>query len=105
MNRSDLNVTLDYYIGPGGRTATVKLYDKSGSRLKKVSGKQMGLHPLTFTPHVLGQPLPRPSYEVITFDGVVDIVEHRKMEPVFYMTDDPAVWEKWAPDANQSESK
>jgi hypothetical protein len=33
-----------------------------------------------------------PSYEAITVNGVADIVEHRRMEPLFYMTDDPNVW-------------
>ena len=41
----------------------------------------------------------------MTGDGVVDIVEHRKMEPIFYMTDNPAVWDKWAPDVNRSVAK
>jgi hypothetical protein len=33
-----------------------------------------------------------PRYKIVTINGVTDIVELRKMEPVFYMTDDPAVW-------------
>lgn len=104
IHRSNLRVTLDYYIGQGGRTAVIKLY-KNGAMLEKVEGKQLGSHPLTFTQHVLGQPPPEPAYEVITVGGVVDIVEHRKMEPIFYMTDDPAVWKKWAPDANRDLQK
>jgi hypothetical protein len=30
-------------------------------------------------------------YEAITVDGVTEIIEHRKMEPIFFVTDDPAV--------------
>jgi hypothetical protein len=33
-----------------------------------------------------------PAYEIITISGVDDVVEHRKMEPVFYIADDLAVW-------------
>ena len=33
-----------------------------------------------------------PAYEAVTVNGVTDIIEYRKMEPVFYMTDNPAVW-------------
>ena len=32
-----------------------------------------------------------PSYEVITVNGVIEIIEHRKLEPIFYITDDLAV--------------
>ena len=32
-----------------------------------------------------------PAYEVISVDGTVDVIEHRKMEPVFYLADDPLV--------------
>jgi len=35
-----------------------------------------------------------PSYEVITLNGITDIIEHRRMEPIFYVTDDPAVWKE-----------
>ena len=35
-----------------------------------------------------------PAYEAITVKGVVDIVEYRAMEPVFYMTDDPEIWKE-----------
>ena len=31
---------------------------------------------------------------VATVNGITDIIEFRKMEPVFYMTDDPAVWKE-----------
>jgi len=37
-----------------------------------------------------------PSYEVVKAGGVVDIVEHRRMEPRFWMTDDAAVWKSLA---------
>jgi hypothetical protein len=41
-----------------------------------------------------GFPSGYPAYEVITVNGMTDIIEHRKMEPMFYMTDDPAVWKE-----------
>jgi hypothetical protein len=34
------------------------------------------------------------SYEVVTVNGITEIIEHRKMEPLFYVTDDAAVWEE-----------
>ena len=35
-----------------------------------------------------------PAYEIITVNGITEIIEYRKMEPVFYITDDPAVWKE-----------
>lgn len=36
-----------------------------------------------------------PAYEAITVDGITEIIEHRKMEPVFYVTDDASVWAQY----------
>jgi hypothetical protein len=33
-------------------------------------------------------------YEVVTINGVTDIVEHRRMEPYFFMVDESAVSEE-----------
>jgi hypothetical protein len=41
-----------------------------------------------------GFPPGYPSYELITVNGIIEIIEHRKMEAVFYITDDPAVWKE-----------
>ena len=95
--RDHVTVTLDYYTAPLGRTATFSLYDSHKQQLRKVSGSQRGDHPLTLKNSSRGYP----SYEVITIDGLTDVVEHRAMEPTFYMTDDPAVREELGVPANQ----
>ena len=41
-----------------------------------------------------GFPKGHPCYIVITKDDITDIIELRKMEPFFYMTDDPDVWKE-----------
>jgi hypothetical protein len=38
-----------------------------------------------------GFPAGYPSYEIVSIGGVTEIIEHRKMEPIFYVSDDPAV--------------
>jgi hypothetical protein len=43
-----------------------------------------------------------PGYEVISIDGLTDVVEHRAMEPTFYMTDDAAVREELGVPANNA---
>jgi len=55
-------------------------------------GKQKGSEPLQLKYPPQGFPPGYPSYAIITVNGITEIIEHRKMEPIFYITDDPAVW-------------
>jgi hypothetical protein len=34
-----------------------------------------------------------PFYEVITIDGTTEVIEQRRLEPLFYVVDDPKVRE------------
>jgi hypothetical protein len=36
-----------------------------------------------------------PLYEAVVVNGVTEIIEHKKMEPIFYITDDPGVLEQY----------
>ena len=83
--RENLTVTMDYYISSSGRDAKFKLLDSRGRQLMSKTGTVRGLYPTS-----LGDAL-YPAYEVISVDGTVDVIEHRKMEPVFYLSDDPMV--------------
>jgi len=94
LTHADVIITMNYYVKPWGRSATFILKDKKEQVLTKVSGKTRGLGP-----NQLKHPPPRfppgyPAYEVITVNGVTEIIEHRKPEPRFYITDDPAVWKE-----------
>jgi hypothetical protein len=92
LSRSDVNVTMSYYIKPSGRTATFTLLNAKNQKLAEVKGTQTGLEPLMLKNPRPGFPSGYPSYEIITANGITEIIEHRKMEPIFYITDDPAVW-------------
>jgi hypothetical protein len=70
------------------------LQDKKGRMLTKVYGTMKGRGTLYLKNPPQGFPPGSPAYEVITVNGITDIVEHRKPEPIFYMTDDPAVWKE-----------
>ena len=91
QTRANVTVTMDYYIDSSGRTATFTLRDSSGSVISKVTGKQKGLEPLQRRTRLPGYPEGNPSYEIITVGGITEIIEHRKMEKFFYVTDDPEV--------------
>jgi hypothetical protein len=88
--RDDLKVTMDYYVRSYGREAVFYLIDSDGRTLTKKRGTQLGLQPLIAKSSVGGYP----SYEIITVDGVTDLIEHRVPEPVFYICDDPNVREE-----------
>ena len=40
-------------------------------------------------------------HEVSGFDSTIDVIEHRKMEPVFYMSDDKAIQREAVESARQ----
>jgi hypothetical protein len=94
VTRADVSITMNYYILPWGRRATLILRDKKGQTLTKVKGKVEGLEPFQLKHAPPGFPPGYPAYEVITVNGTTEIIEHRKMEPMFYITDDPAVWKE-----------
>lgn len=91
QTRADVTVTMDYYLDSSGRTATFALRDSSGLVTSKVTGKLKGLEPLQRSTKLTGYPEGYPSYEIITVGETSEIIEHRQVEPIFYVTDDPAV--------------
>ena len=92
--RADVSITMSYYILPWGRNARFLLKDTKGQIRTKVSGKEKGSEPLQLKHPPPGFPAGYPAYEVITANGVTEIIEHRKMEPTFFITDDAAVWKE-----------
>ncbi len=89
LTRADVSITMSYYNKPWGWDTTFILKDTTGQLRTKVYGKERDLEPPP-----PGFPPGYPAYEVITVNGITDIIEHRKMEPIFYVTDDPAVWKE-----------
>jgi hypothetical protein len=89
--RADVTITMSYYIMPWGSSARFRLRDKKGQVLTKVSGKVKGSEPFQLKHPPPGFPPGYPAYEVVTVNGMTEIIEHKKQEPIFYITDDPAV--------------
>jgi hypothetical protein len=91
--KSDLRVTLDYYSTFDGAEAVLKLYKKDRFfALKEVTAIPRKPYAKDQRNPPAGFPKGYPKYVVITVDGITDIIEHRKMEPIFFVTDDPAAW-------------
>ena len=91
-SRESASVHMCYYINQNGRTATFVFRGPHNGKLAEVAGTQKGLEPLTLKQPPAGFPPGYPSYEIITVGGVTDVIEHRRMEPIFYVNDDPSVW-------------
>jgi hypothetical protein len=81
---------MSYYAGPNGRTASFVLRDRSGKKLSEKSGTLLGRRPRTPGPNDdEDTPVTSPGYEVITVDGITEVIEHRSYATVFYIVDDP----------------
>jgi hypothetical protein len=91
LTRADVSLSMSYYVWPWSRRATFVLRSAEGKTLTKVRGKVRGLGPNQLKESSPGSPPGYPSYEVITVNGMTEIIEHRRMEPRFYVSDDPAV--------------
>jgi len=94
LTRADVSVSMSYYVMPWGRSATFILKDTKGRIRTKVNGRTRGLGPNQLKHPPPGFPPGYPAYEVITVNAITEIIEHRKPEPIFYITDDPAVWKE-----------
>jgi hypothetical protein len=93
FKRDQLTVRMSYYVESGGqRSAKISLLGPNNQVLAKATGGQEGSEPRMRKVQPPGFPPHYPMYEVITVDGVTDVIEHRAMEPIFYITDDPAIW-------------
>jgi hypothetical protein len=84
---------MSYYTKPWGSSAQFVLQDANKRIIEKIDGKVNCKEPfqLKTFPQVSGYP----TYEAVTANGTTDIIEHRSMEPIFYVTDDAAVWKQY----------
>ena len=94
LTRADVSITMSYYVKPWGRSATFILRDKKDKILAKVYGKVKGLQPLHLKNPPEGFEPGYSTYEIITANGITEIIEHKRPEPIFYITDNPAVWKE-----------
>ena len=96
LTRADVSITMSYYIKPWGSSAEFMLKNTRRQILEKVDGKVKCGQPFQLRDRPPGSASGYPSYEAITVNGVTEIIEHRKMEPIFHVTDDTAVWKQYS---------
>lgn len=81
LARSDLRVTLDYHTDG---SAVFKMYRKSVYfSIDKVTGQASLADQSTVDKY--------PLYVIVSTGGGKEVIEHRAMEPVFYVVNDPLV--------------
>lgn len=84
LTRADVSVTMNYYTPLGGDDTKIILKDRNGKTLTEINGKEKCQYPKSGYP----------AYDVIVANGITEIIEHKRMEPVFYINDDPSVRQK-----------
>jgi hypothetical protein len=95
FTRADVSITMSYYSMPWGGSAEFILQNAKGQILEQAAGKEKCREPFQLKNPPQGFPSGYPMYEGVTVNGTTEMIEHRKMEPVFYITDDPAVWKEY----------
>jgi len=74
---------MNYYTTPFGPNTKFFLRNKHGDLLQEASGNEKEME----NP----DPSHYPTYILITVDGTSEVIEHKKMEPIFYISDDPSL--------------
>lgn len=99
MRREDLLVHMELHSTFSGGKAVFTLSQKNKlfhiQEYTITSEEQPGIRSEQLKSPPDGSPKGYPRYKVVTINGITDIIELRKMEPFFYMSDDPAVWKEF----------
>ena len=78
-----MSVTLNLYTTlPGTNDVKFILKNGEGKKLAELDGKVKCQYPDSHS---------YPSYDAVVVNGTTEILEFRKMEPIFYVNDDPAI--------------
>jgi len=93
LSRADVTATMQFYVPKSEGSVRFKLWDASGHKLAQVSGT--GSDVVTFGPRTPAGGFDERSYslyEIITANGITEVIEHRRfLDRVFYVSDDPEV--------------
>ena len=88
--REDLDVEIYYYTAPFGKTNFIAYLFGSPPELKRLE-KKYGTaewHPVS-KKKLDAKGDHYPSFHIVTVDGVVELIEHKYMAPIFHVSDDP----------------
>jgi hypothetical protein len=88
LDRRDVNIKIFYYVPPPPFKENVKALLIGPGPEHKIIDTKIGIS----RAHPMNSKDPRspnyyPRHTIITFDGITEIVEHKKMEPIYYIAD------------------
>jgi hypothetical protein len=91
--RREVEVTLSYYPAPiiGSRRLAVLTVRTRQGYSDQITATLDGMEPKTLVPRIEGELLPYPIYEVLSANGITEVIEHRQRGQTFYISDDPKV--------------
>jgi hypothetical protein len=95
LTRANVSLELSYYSMPWGGRARFILQAKNKQTIEKENGKVRCKEPFRLKSPTQEYPSGYPNYEAVTVNGITEIIEQRKPEPIFYITDDSAVWKQY----------
>jgi hypothetical protein len=93
--RANVSLSLSYYSIPWVGNARFILKDKNQQIIEKYNGRVRCNKPFQLKSLPQGFPSGYPNYEAVTVNGITEIMEQRKPEPILYVTDDTAVWKQY----------
>jgi hypothetical protein len=91
MNRQDLDVILTYYTTGPADITLIDIRDGKSKPIIKIKGENIH-HPEYWAWAQEDWPnRSHPGFVVINVNGVSEIIEHKKMEPLFYVSNEATV--------------
>lgn len=85
-NREDVMVTLAYYRKVYRPIAVITVKSSTSKETVFEMAGDFRAHPINEKREGY------PHYYIVTINNLVEIVEHRQMEPIFYINDDPLLY-------------
>lgn len=90
-SKADVTIRMQYYAPLFDVDNVVFLVESGGRTLYKGTGRSVH-HPKYWAwAHKDWPARAHPGYVNVTLDGKTEIIEHRKMEPIFYVSNEEAV--------------
>ena len=87
LTRKDISVEIFYYVPPPFIRSNFKAILVGPPPENKIISKKIGVQ--HDHPNYANDRSRYPTYNIAAVDGIEEIIEHRQMEPIFFITDDP----------------
>jgi hypothetical protein len=94
-DRKDLTVEIIYYVPWFGKTNLTTILIGPPPNNQKLDKKYGNVewHPIS-KKNLESGTNHYPSFHIASVDGVIELIEHKKMEPIFYISDDPKLMKR-----------